>query len=44
VGADRTSVLGKAMAILRAFGPDEPELSLAELARRTEIPRPPSTG
>lgn len=40
MGSDLDSVLGKAVAILRSFGPDEPLLSLAELARRTTIPKP----
>ncbi|MGY1815693.1 IclR family transcriptional regulator [Blastococcus sp. SYSU D00820] len=40
MAADLTSVLGKAVAILRAFGPDERTLSLAELARRTGIAKP----
>ena len=39
MGAGLDSVLGRAVAILRAFGPDEPVLSLAELARRTGIPK-----
>ena len=34
------SVLGKALVILRSFGPDEPVLMLAEVARRTGIPKP----
>ena len=33
------SVLGKASALLSAFGPDRPELSLAELVRRTRLPK-----
>ncbi|MFI5958845.1 IclR family transcriptional regulator [Cryptosporangium sp. NPDC051539] len=33
------SVLGKAMALLRCFTLDEPVLSLAELARRTGLPK-----
>ena len=40
MGADLASVLGKAVAILRSFGPDERVLSLAELARRTRISKP----
>ena len=39
MGTGLDSVLGRAVAILRAFGADEPVLSLAELARRTEIPK-----
>lgn len=39
MGAGPDSVLGRAVALLRAFGPDEPVLSLAELARRTAIPK-----
>lgn len=34
------SVLGKALALLRSFGPDEPVLTLAELTRRTGIAKP----
>jgi DNA-binding IclR family transcriptional regulator len=33
------SVLGKVSVLLSAFGPDHPELSLAELVRRTGLPR-----
>jgi DNA-binding IclR family transcriptional regulator len=40
MGSDLDSVLGKAVAILRSFGPDDPVLSLAELARRTGITKP----
>lgn len=39
MGADLDSVLGRAVALLRAFGPDEPVLALAELARRTGLPK-----
>ena len=34
------TVLGKAVAILRAFGPGDSVLPLAELVRRTELPKP----
>lgn len=34
------SVLGRAMTLLSAFRSGEPELSLAELSRRTGIPKP----
>lgn len=34
------SVLGKALAILRSFGADEPVLMLAEITRRTGISKP----
>lgn len=40
MGSDRDSVLGKAVAILRSFGGDEPVLTLAELARRTGVAKP----
>ncbi|HVV18101.1 MAG TPA: IclR family transcriptional regulator [Pseudonocardiaceae bacterium] len=33
------SVLGRAMTLLTAFGPGEDELTLAELSRRTRIPK-----
>ena len=36
---DTSTVLGKVMAVLRAFGIDDSVLSLAELARRTTIPK-----
>lgn len=36
---DLTTVLGKAVTILRAFGPDDRVLPLAELARRTGLPK-----
>ncbi len=36
---DTTTVLGKVMAVLRAFGIDDSVLSLAELSRRTSIPK-----
>ncbi|MFD5296652.1 IclR family transcriptional regulator [Streptomyces mutabilis] len=36
---DRDTVLGKALAILRAFGPADSVLPLAELVRRTELPK-----
>lgn len=36
---DRDTVLGKALAILRAFGPTDSVLPLAELVRRTELPK-----
>ena len=39
MGAGLDSVLGRAVALLRAFGPDEPVLTLAELARRTGLPK-----
>lgn len=39
MGAGPDSVLGRAVALLRAFGPEEPVLTLAELARRTAIPK-----
>jgi DNA-binding IclR family transcriptional regulator len=39
-GADRPkSVLGKVSVLLSAFAPDQPELSLADLVRRTGLPR-----
>ncbi|WP_432842367.1 IclR family transcriptional regulator [Dactylosporangium sp. CA-092794] len=34
------SVLGRAMSLLTAFGPHDAELSLAELGRRTGVPKP----
>lgn len=34
------SVIGKVMAVLAAFRPADTELTLAELARRTDIPKP----
>jgi DNA-binding IclR family transcriptional regulator len=40
VSADHPSVLGKAVAILWSFGPDEAVLSLAELTRRTGLAKP----
>lgn len=36
---DRDTVLGKALAILRAFGPADSVLPLAELVRRTDLPK-----
>jgi DNA-binding IclR family transcriptional regulator len=39
MSADLDSVLGRAAAILRSFEADEPVLSLAELARRTALPK-----
>lgn len=39
VSADLDGVLGRAVAILRSFDADEPVLSLAELARRTALPK-----
>lgn len=36
---DLDTVLGKAMAILRSFGPDDRQLPLAELVRRTGLPK-----
>lgn len=39
MGANLDSVLGRAVALLRAFGPDEPVLALAELVRRTGLPK-----
>lgn len=35
----RETVLGKAMAVLHAFGPDDRLVPLAELARRTGLPK-----
>jgi DNA-binding IclR family transcriptional regulator len=40
MGAGPETVLGRAVTLLRAFGADEPVLSLAELARRTGLPKP----
>jgi DNA-binding IclR family transcriptional regulator len=40
VASDAGSVLGKALAILRSFGADEPVLTLSEITRRTGIPKP----
>jgi len=37
--ADLDTVLGKAVAVLRAFSPDDTVLSLAELVRRTGLPK-----
>lgn len=39
MGADLDSVLGRAVALLRTFGPDEPVLTLAELVRRSGLPK-----
>lgn len=36
---DDASVLGRALSIVDAFAPGEPSLSLAELARRTGLPK-----
>ncbi|HWU05947.1 MAG TPA: IclR family transcriptional regulator, partial [Streptomyces sp.] len=36
---ERGTVLGKALAILRAFGPADSVLPLAELVRRTDLPK-----
>src|SRR5262249_43374671 len=36
---DRDTVLGKALGILRAFGPADSVLPLAELVRRTDLPK-----
>ena len=38
-GFDRTTVLGKVMMVLHAFTIDDSTLSLAELGRRTSIPK-----
>lgn len=38
-GLDRASVLGKAMAVLHAFTADDAGLSLADLQRRTGLPK-----
>ncbi len=37
---DLDTVLGKAVALLRAFGPEDRLLPLAELVRRTGLPKP----
>src|SRR5690349_24656953 len=34
------SVLGRACALLTSYGPGDAELSLAELSRRTGVPKP----
>ena len=38
-GADLETVLGKAVAILRSFGPEDQTLALAEIVRRTGLPK-----
>ncbi|AUG78262.1 IclR family transcriptional regulator [Kitasatospora sp. MMS16-BH015] len=36
----RDSMLARGLALLNSFGPDDLELSLSELARRAELPKP----
>ncbi len=38
-GPDRTTVLGKVLVVLHAFHPDDDAVSLAELGRRTGLPK-----